>query len=98
MFAVSLAKKLADKSVLAFSVHPGTIVTTNLGPHIPPAEWTDVVAPLFVQRGISTSSNTQTSANYRPGFPNPFEGNPFKTLETGTTSTLVAALDTLLEG
>lgn len=51
LFTVSLAEKLASKGILAFAVHPGSIVETGLGTHVEGSAW-EGVTKMFVDRGM----------------------------------------------
>ncbi|KAH7026788.1 hypothetical protein B0J12DRAFT_704891 [Macrophomina phaseolina] len=69
LFTVGLNKRLAGTGVVAYSVHPGTIVTN-------------------LTRDVSESEKEQVAALFKASNP--------KTVEQGGSTTLVAALDPLL--
>ncbi|KAI0137656.1 retinol dehydrogenase 13 [Hypoxylon sp. NC0597] len=80
LFSVELARRLADRGVRAYSVHPGAIFT-NLATHLDHSAWEDI------EKDIEkfTLKNTGRS----------FGGVdwPAKTLSEGTSTLLAAALD-----
>lgn len=83
LHALSLAEKLHEKHILAFSLHPGSI-STGLQVHLDPTTIAPIIArakAVFPQEFIAGS----------------FE-RPQKTLGQGSSTTLVAALDPALEG
>jgi NAD(P)-dependent dehydrogenase (short-subunit alcohol dehydrogenase family) len=55
LFTVALAKKLASKGALAFAVHPGGILETNLSNDVEKEEW-EPVWQIFVGRGERAGS------------------------------------------
>lgn len=85
LYALSLAEKLGRRGLLAFSLHPGGI-NTNLGRHvdIEGEDWTELMKA-FLDLG-----NPQ-------GFKEYWEENPFKTLDEGTSTHVVAAFADGLE-
>jgi NAD(P)-dependent dehydrogenase (short-subunit alcohol dehydrogenase family) len=83
LHAKSLAEKLQDKKIAAFSVHPGSI-TTGLQTHINP----ETIEPVLIR----------AKEIWPEEFINASFGRTRKTLEQGSSTTLVAALDPALEG
>ncbi|KAI1103666.1 retinol dehydrogenase 13 [Jackrogersella minutella] len=77
LFSVELARRLAGRGVSAYSVHPGGILETNLSTHLSDGSWDGIE--------VATLRNTGRS----------FGGidYPLKTLSSGTSSLLAAALD-----
>jgi NAD(P)-dependent dehydrogenase (short-subunit alcohol dehydrogenase family) len=84
LFSVALAKKLHDKGVCSYAVHPGNIFGTNLASHLEDfqAEVADILA--VAQRNTGREL--------------PATLDPPKSVEQGVTTTLVAALDPRIEG
>ena len=51
LFTVSLASKLASKGIAAFALHPGIVISTNLGADVEMTEW-PIVGQMMVDRGM----------------------------------------------
>ncbi|KAB2578281.1 Ww domain containing oxidoreductase protein [Lasiodiplodia theobromae] len=85
LYAWALADKLGAKGVLAFSLHPGAIMT-NLGRHIDIEgdDWSELISV------FDSNGNPQGSKEY-------WEKTPFKTLDEGTSTHVVAAFGNGLE-
>ncbi|GME42225.1 Retinol dehydrogenase 14 [Neofusicoccum parvum] len=85
LYALSLAEKLGSRGLLAFSLHPGGIVT-NLVRHIniEGDDWQELMA-------------TFRSLGSPLGFPEYWEKNPFKTHDEGTATHVFAAFADGLE-
>lgn len=83
LHALSLAERLRERHISAYSVHPGSI-TTGLQVHMTP----EMLQPVLARaREIWPQEFIQTSLE-----------RPRKSLEQGCSTTLVAALDPALEG
>ncbi|OJD34284.1 oxidoreductase [Diplodia corticola] len=85
LYAWALAERLGGRGLLAFSLHPGAIAT-NLGRHVD-VEGEDWVHLMSV---FASNGNPQ-------GFKEYWEKNPFKTLDEGTSTHVVAAFADGLE-
>jgi NAD(P)-dependent dehydrogenase (short-subunit alcohol dehydrogenase family) len=83
LFSLSLANKLRDRGIQSYSVHPGSISGTSLAAHI-----TDLHASLADLEAIALKNT---------GRPLSMKADPPKSVEQGTATTLVAALDPRIE-
>ncbi|OMP87772.1 Retinol dehydrogenase 14 [Diplodia seriata] len=85
LYAWALAERLGGRGLSAFSLHPGAIAT-NLGKHIDVEgdDWTQLMS-VFASNG-----NPQ-------GFKEYWEKHPFKTLDEGTSTHVVAAFADWIE-
>ncbi|KAI1415007.1 retinol dehydrogenase 13 [Hypoxylon sp. FL1857] len=77
LFSAELARRLAEKGVKAFSVHPGGIFNTNLANHLEEDSWEDIEKVTLKNTGRSFGGVDR----------------PPKTLSEGTSPLLAAALD-----
>jgi NAD(P)-dependent dehydrogenase (short-subunit alcohol dehydrogenase family) len=99
LIAVSLAEKLGNRGLLAFSLHPG-VIGTNLGNHL---DWN---ADLVTLRESSskafaggTSTNEVTGAADRAlGNAEGWSEFKYKTLDQGIATMLYAAFEPSLSG
>ncbi|EXJ87903.1 hypothetical protein A1O1_04830 [Capronia coronata CBS 617.96] len=83
LFTVALAKKLHDKNIFSFAVHPGNIFSTSLASHL-----ADFGAEI---------DEIKAAALRNTGRPFPIDAEAPKPIEQGITTTLVAALDPTIE-
>ncbi|ETS84586.1 hypothetical protein PFICI_02611 [Pestalotiopsis fici W106-1] len=84
LFSVELARRLADKGIKAFAVHPGGILTTGLATHLDIESLGDI--PAIAKRNNGWDS-----------FP-PLDPATFKTASGGAATELAAVLDPAFDG